>query len=128
MPDYCLTSNSLKLQLAMSCPFFFFQAEDGIRDHCVTGVQTCALPIFRQSRRARGGVFAEAARRDCLSRRPSRAARSSSEIGRASCRERVEISVGAVTLRKKNMHIGRCGGRNGITTALSSVTGRTVRV
>src|SRR5260221_5613023 len=26
--------------------FFFFQAEDGIRDHCVTGVQTCALPII----------------------------------------------------------------------------------
>src|SRR5215218_449716 len=25
---------------------FFFQAEDGIRDHCVTGVQTCALPIW----------------------------------------------------------------------------------
>src|SRR5438132_9128315 len=25
--------------------YFFFQAEDGIRDHCVTGVQTCALPI-----------------------------------------------------------------------------------
>src|SRR5215204_3817914 len=24
---------------------FFFQAEDGIRHHCVTGVQTCALPI-----------------------------------------------------------------------------------
>src|SRR5260221_13817082 len=31
--------------------FFFFQAEDGIRDHCVTGVQTCALPIFYQSSR-----------------------------------------------------------------------------
>src|SRR5882672_11321130 len=29
--------------------FFFFQAEDGIRDHCVTGVQTCALPISVQS-------------------------------------------------------------------------------
>src|SRR5260221_3797885 len=28
------------------CSFFFFQAEDGIRDHCVTGVQTCALPIY----------------------------------------------------------------------------------
>src|SRR5215204_1357017 len=27
---------------------FFFQAEDGIRAHCVTGVQTCALPIFCQ--------------------------------------------------------------------------------
>src|SRR3989449_3983931 len=27
------------------CIFFFFQAEDGIRDVAVTGVQTCALPI-----------------------------------------------------------------------------------
>src|ERR1039457_781417 len=26
--------------------FFFFQAEDGIRDYKVTGVQTCALPIY----------------------------------------------------------------------------------
>src|SRR5256885_8074499 len=31
--------------------FFFFQAEDGIRDYKVTGVQTCALPIFRTLRR-----------------------------------------------------------------------------
>src|SRR3712207_7086428 len=30
--------------------FFFFQAEDGIRDIGVTGVQTCALPIFVYSR------------------------------------------------------------------------------
>src|SRR5690606_39482120 len=28
--------------------FFFFQAEDGIRDFHVTGVQTCALPIYAQ--------------------------------------------------------------------------------
>src|SRR5690606_8081287 len=28
------------------CRFFFFQAEDGIRDFHVTGVQTCALPIY----------------------------------------------------------------------------------
>src|SRR5256885_9659313 len=28
------------------CCFFFFQAEDGIRDYKVTGVQTCALPIY----------------------------------------------------------------------------------
>src|SRR5438034_5481696 len=34
------------LSLFGCCFFFFFQAEDGIRDHCVTGVQTCALPIF----------------------------------------------------------------------------------
>src|ERR1022692_5158030 len=31
--------------------FFFFQAEDGIRDYKVTGVQTCALPIYRIGRR-----------------------------------------------------------------------------
>src|SRR4030043_1082693 len=30
--------------------FFFFQAEDGIRDVAVTGVQTCALPISSSSR------------------------------------------------------------------------------
>src|SRR2546426_2639062 len=29
--------------------FFFFQAEDGIRDYKVTGVQTCALPISAPS-------------------------------------------------------------------------------
>src|SRR5437870_5901561 len=31
--------------MLVSCTFFFFQAEDGIRDGHVTGVQTCALPI-----------------------------------------------------------------------------------
>src|SRR5216684_1996821 len=31
--------------------FFFFQAEDGIRDVAVTGVQTCALPIYRRGAR-----------------------------------------------------------------------------
>src|SRR5256885_6260835 len=29
--------------------FFFFQAEDGIRDYKVTGVQTCALPIYAEA-------------------------------------------------------------------------------
>src|SRR2546430_3757928 len=33
--------------------FFFFQAEDGIRDLTVTGVQTCALPIYRATRGGR---------------------------------------------------------------------------
>src|SRR3712207_8755037 len=32
------------------CFFFFFQAEDGIRDIGVTGVQTCALPIYPDTR------------------------------------------------------------------------------
>src|SRR5256885_9957246 len=31
---------------------FFFQAEDGIRDYKVTGVQTCALPILQHARAA----------------------------------------------------------------------------
>src|SRR5438132_13618197 len=37
------------LNLSLYIFFFFFQAEDGIRDHCVTGVQTCALPISLDS-------------------------------------------------------------------------------
>src|SRR5256886_4204590 len=36
--------------------FFFFQAEDGIRDLTVTGVQTCALPISRPARRRGPGA------------------------------------------------------------------------
>src|SRR5690625_6076235 len=35
--------------------FFFFQAEDGIRDGHVTGVQTCALPISSQNGQSRPG-------------------------------------------------------------------------
>src|SRR5260370_30029878 len=39
-------SSSVEGYVANSvCSFFFFQAEDGIRDSSVTGVQTCALPI-----------------------------------------------------------------------------------
>src|SRR5260221_5037326 len=36
---------------------FFFQAEDGIRDHCVTGVQTCALPICMFNANYQTGAF-----------------------------------------------------------------------
>src|SRR5436190_8875748 len=38
---------------------FFFQAEDGIRDHCVTGVQTCALPISVVARADGHQILAE---------------------------------------------------------------------
>ena len=41
---------SRKDGLVSSVFFFFFQAEDGIRDIGVTGVQTCALPISSLSR------------------------------------------------------------------------------
>src|SRR6266700_2413970 len=58
----------------MSFFFFFFQAEDGIRDFHVTGVQTCALPIFgdrvpriagRHGRRHRGRHREIETRRGC---------------------------------------------------------------
>src|SRR3712207_8129825 len=37
------------IKLRSNCRYFFFQAEDGIRDIGVTGVQTCALPICRRA-------------------------------------------------------------------------------
>src|SRR2546429_6823888 len=57
---------------------FFFQAEDGIRDVAVTGVQTCALPIFRALDRpigpggasARGMEYTGGARARAAAARP----------------------------------------------------------
>src|SRR5256885_12231945 len=50
MPQWTASKASGTRQLGsygwLSIGFFFFQAEDGIRDYKVTGVQTCALPIF----------------------------------------------------------------------------------
>src|SRR5205809_2412969 len=48
MRDAKVWLHSLGYDLAKGCvdSFFFFQAEDGIRDVAVTGVQTCALPIL----------------------------------------------------------------------------------
>src|SRR3989304_8348631 len=70
----------------------FLQAEAGIGDVAVTGVQTCALPICRaQVVSTEGTVHHSSGDGLC----------GASEIGRASCRERGEISVGAVSLKKK---------------------------
>src|SRR5205823_6985826 len=103
--------------------FFFFQAEDGIRDKLVTGVQTCALPIwlaefyrrhFLESRdrffQWNGDLLGVVRRlRDdgCLEIMASAAThgllpvlQQSPEIGRASCRERVENGGGEVSLRE----------------------------
>src|SRR5689334_24900728 len=107
--------------------FFFFQAEDGIRDGTVTGVQTCALPIscplesahspqpvavsfmirprVAESARIRAGRWAERLRGG--DNAPVRRGRTQ-EIGRASCRERAEISVVAGALRKKVDRSDRC--------------------
>src|SRR2546430_4897962 len=50
--------------------FFFFQAEDGIRDLTVTGVQTCALPIYLWGRPTEA-VIAAIARLDVTQGAPS---------------------------------------------------------
>ena len=67
---------------------FFFQAEDGIRDYKVTGVQTCALPIQLVSIKSGGSA---ATRNGHYKKRGAAAARigKNKKIGRASCRERV---------------------------------------
>src|SRR5258708_10422057 len=75
---------------------FFLQAEDGIRDDLVTGVQTCALPISPSPRlRGEGGERSEPGEG------ASRSCSTLTQVGRASCRERVEISVVAASLKKK---------------------------
>src|SRR5207244_5862939 len=52
--------------------FFFFQAEDGIRDDLVTGVQTCALPIyFEIGRILHLKIEIRNLKLDCLSARQS---------------------------------------------------------
>src|SRR5256885_15514351 len=58
------------------CYFFFFQAEDGIRDYKVTGVQTCALPICAAF--WSGAWIATTA--GCRTRGPLRGARSGTAV------------------------------------------------
>src|SRR5690606_40992639 len=82
---------------------YFFQAEDGIRGFHVTGVQTCALPIFLRKLQAVACNVAHAVedfRRLIVMREDDGAALFLQPvdgvdivIGRASCRERVWISV-----------------------------------
>src|SRR5205085_5681909 len=77
---------------------FFFQAEDGIRYLTVTGVQTCALPIFGVAARAAGLRDAQQPFvRDLIAGYVAGCnlqLAESREIGRASCRERVWVLWG----------------------------------
>src|SRR5437879_11876140 len=76
--------------------FFFFQAEDGIRDTSVTGVQTCAIPIFNAAVVAamdEVGIDISRELPKPLTDDAVRAADAVVKIGRASCRERGESPV-----------------------------------
>src|SRR3546814_15421188 len=105
------------LSLICGCLFFFSSRRRHTRCALVTGVQTCALPIFRREtlRPAARPVHRsttkndwetddEEAYQDAAQRRGDRR-----KIGRASCRERVcqyvSISVVAVSLKKKKKDI-----------------------
>src|SRR5205809_2348910 len=96
-------------------PSFFFQAEDGIRGVAVTGVQTCALPIFpwpctrhmAKGRQSMADAAAALARQLHLALLRERIVRRFAEIGRASCRERVEIVVGGGSVRKEQDQVRR---------------------
>src|SRR5437868_14617167 len=92
-------------KLLISC--FFFQAEDGIRDRNVTGVQTCALPISTNGFAPRRLVAVIVTRYPCCASTPASpsgagpGSRNDGKIGRASCRERVEMAeVGGGVLKK----------------------------
>src|SRR5688572_32941616 len=87
---------------------FYFQAEDGIRDLTVTGVQTCALPIFAAglSLNCSHIVTPSSTASTPIARKlggvnGSRPNRLRTEIGRASCREREEITVVAGSQKKR---------------------------
>src|SRR5699024_12374771 len=84
---------------------FFFQAEDGIRDRNVTGVQTCALPILAwkrgvecQQNRLPSGTGDDGIDNITLSKPGVK-----QEIGRASCRERVYSTAGDERVKEKDM-------------------------
>src|SRR5690625_6543671 len=83
---------------------FFFQAEDGIRDGHVTGVQTCALPICTVSTSSHYLPQGSADRAEPAGGDDVLLAREwlpGAEIGRASCRERVWHGVIARQDNKK---------------------------
>src|SRR5437763_11982266 len=103
--------------------FFFFQAEDGIRDTSVTGVQTCALPICGLTNFAEFGISRDELvgpshkakfvrpRHVAMARARETGASfpkigKAFEIGRASCRERVEMWVGAGGVKRKRGEVG----------------------
>src|SRR5947209_13549680 len=95
-----MPTNGIRCAPFRSVVRFFFQAEDGIRDIGVTGVQTCALPISKRLARPPNVVLHRLP--PCTPElQPAEPLRPlvREEIGRASCRERVEVLVVAVSFK-----------------------------
>src|SRR2546426_5319626 len=88
--------------------FFFFQAEDGIRDYKVTGVQTCALPIYvevEEQRRRPAGPDRQVRRRHrALLRHLRLAADQHAGVERRGRRGLVPLPAPAVGLRRSEEH------------------------
>src|SRR2546425_12900781 len=84
--------------------FFFFQAEDGIRDKLVTGVQTCALPISDAAARSTMMQPEDVASAILLC--VLMPGRTLIEIGRASCREK-SVDLGGRRIIKKKKLLSR---------------------
>src|SRR5689334_8632010 len=93
---------------------FFFQAEDGIRDGTVTGVQTCALPIFSTSP---GGGGAGTPGRSRVSSRHSATTRA--QAARRRCR-----SAGHHRVRSEERRVGKECRCRWVTDQTNKTTGR----
>src|SRR5699024_12073053 len=98
--------------------FFFFQAEDGIRDRNVTGVQTCALPILARQTRARAEAMLDryAAYTAGVPGEVDVETTLRAEVGRADIKGRVDRveRLGQASGRSEERRVGRecrCGGR-----------------
>src|SRR3712207_3236982 len=86
--------------------FFFFQAEDGIRDIGVTGVQTCALPIFSVNTVGRAVLLEEVLkRRDRIGK--LLVASSMSIYGEGQCRNPVTGEAGLAPGRRAEEQLAR---------------------
>src|SRR2546425_9264541 len=73
------------------CFFFFFLAEDGIRDKLVTGVQTCALPIWPSRIRRSARIAGRGSDAPCVGRDDeARAVRGRARQNRATAGRRSE--------------------------------------
>src|SRR5207244_9886079 len=78
--------------VTMCFVFFFFQAEDGIRDDLVTGVQTCALPIYTARSSSASDAFRTAtAFSGAPARRPRRRGSPRARASPRQVRARIEI-------------------------------------